>query len=197
MRSRARWLLGTVALGLFATALAQDRPPEDRRIHLRVNGFAYYSVDGDVRRVMGAPAFALGLSAGPEVLEHRWMVRPEFSALFLQGRRSLEGGNNRLTLMSLKAVVERKFGSPDQTSQPYVRAGLGVGYNDYRLDREDAPSVFNTYSARRLAFTASLEAGVFFDERIRAYARYHYYPRADGFDFSGLELGVAVSVFRF
>jgi hypothetical protein len=174
-----------------------QRAPQDRRLHARLTGLAYFPAGSDARRVLGEPAVAFGLSFSPDQLEDGWRFRPDLSFFSIQGRRSVEGGFNRLTAIPLKATFDRRFGAAEGGMQPYARFGVGVAYLDYRLDREDAPGVVNTYRGDRFALTASAEVGAILQERFRVYARYHYFPEVDRFDVSGLELGLAVSLFRF
>jgi hypothetical protein len=101
-------------------------------------------------------------------------------------------GDNKVAMVTPSATMYKDFAEPGQKNYPYVGAGLGLTYFDYRL-RNGAQ--FD--SVKRIGPSAHLIAGYVFDGKFFVSARYNIAPTYDGYGFSGLTLSAGFGFIRF
>lgn len=121
-------------------------------------------------------------------------VAPELDAI--EG----SGNGNSFLIIPFTMGYEKDFTSSLTTGSrhtgvsfvPYVRAGVGIAYFDYNITGTNS---FD-YSTQRVGGAANIEGGLKISNDAKVFVKYNWFTVEQGFNFSGLELGVVLSLFK-
>lgn len=147
----------------------------------------YFPTSGKMRDALGNNFFDVGLSA-----PFAQMKPDGTQASSSFGVITANRNGNRLFILPATFGVMKMMGR-GQESKPYVAARAGIAYYDYRITD---PSTLVRKSGNRIGYTGNLEAGVILSQNLRVAARYNWFSKVDGFDFTGIELKLAYQFFR-
>jgi hypothetical protein len=97
---------------------------------------------------------------------------------------------NRLLLVPVTFEAEQQLTlNPAATTRPYVKAFAGIAYMDYGITMGGT-----RYDDKLIRTTIGAELGIVFAERFRLSARYNAFPKASGFDFSGMSVNLTFNL---
>ena len=151
----------------------------------------YYPSIGEIKNLIGSQFLTYGVSLwGGNSTSNG--ISPQLD--FIEG----SGNGNTFLLVPLTYGYEKDFTSSLTTGTrgtgvnfiPYVRAGVGICYFDYNITNG------YDYSTQRLGGTGNIEAGLKISNSAKIFARYNWFTPEQGFNFSGLEIGVVLSLFK-
>lgn len=101
-------------------------------------------------------------------------------------RTSYQGGRNRVRLYTVGFGFQRGFGERANV-RPYVVAHIGPYYGEVRVPLENIDE-------SKLGLNLNACAGIIFNRRFYVEARYDYFSKIAGFDFSGFSIGAGVKL---
>lgn len=184
MKKLSLALLTTLAAG---SAMAQ--------IPVGVDLGVFLPSDGDVKDVYGKSWFRIGVTPLSFQKPGNW--RFTFDLGFLKRSNDLEvpegkgGGTvlrNDVTLIPLTFGYTRSF-SENTDFMPYVALRAGPYYVDVNSDAFGVDD-------KGFGINANAAFGVSFSQRFYIEARYDYYSKFKGIDFSGLSFSAGVKLFE-
>lgn len=190
MRNNLKAIILTGALMASVPALAQvvtTRREDDRNVYIAANGSFFFPTQGRLKDAFDDQIVFAGLSFAQNNLDYNWRVRPDFGVF------NANRNGNRLLIVPVTASVSRIFAQPGDSFQPYVKLEGGIAYTDYAIT--DRATAIRT-SGNKVLPTGGAEVGLILSQRVRVFASYHTYGKADGWDFSGFQIGAVFSLFR-
>jgi hypothetical protein len=115
-------------------------------------------------------------------------LRTDFGVLTAQRN------GNKLLILPFTLQTEFRLTQDENRGgfQPYARLGAGAAYYDYAITTTGGRNAAKTFG-----LTSSAELGVVFAQRWNLYGKYQYFQRRGGFDFSGVTVGVSLSLLNF
>ncbi len=142
--------------------------------------------DTKIQSVLGKDIFKFGLDLGPAPKISDGRFGPSLAAL------SISNGGQNITVLA--GMISYNFPIPElnKNFEPYVKAGLGGAYADYTFNYAGSH-----YAAKKLLPIAQLKAGIIFDKNYELSLAYDWLGSTDGFNFSGLNISLSYTVFRF
>lgn len=143
----------------------------------------YYFSDSRLRNTFGSPVFNVGLGAASAVSSGLDVI-------------SASRNGSKLFLVPLTFSVKKDLGGDkfaEVPYQPYVRLAAGVAYYDIAVTV--APG--DRRSEKTFGLTGAAELGINVTERLNVYARYNFFQKRAGLDFSGFNFGISYAFFRF
>jgi len=171
-------------LGVLAVSVASAQ--SSKGIEFGPTTGLYYPIDSKVRDLFGSGfRFSLSPTSGDIPTELKWL--PSISAI------SDSKDGNKFFLFPVTASYVRHLSAVvDQRVVPYIKFSVGAAYYDYSL--QYAPG--DRRSKKTVGYTTGLEFGVRVSRLITGYAKYNYFSKSDGLDFSGVSLGLEFNLFR-
>lgn len=144
-------------------------------------------MDSEIRDLVGKSFLQFGFSPSVGVQKEKFSIRPELS--FLGG----SGNGNRFSIFALPITATLPLGMPGQKDMPYVAAGLGPTYFDYRITRPAGPTTFDKSG---IGWISHIEAGYVLGDRLKLSARYNMLSESEGFNFNGFQLSLSWQFFK-
>ncbi len=149
----------------------------------------YFPTNGLIRDRFGNKVFDVGFSAPFQGVQNQGGQQSSTSF----GIISAEKSGDRMMIIPATFGIMKMTGGRGEGTKPYVAARAGVAYFDYRVTDPDTAS---RRSGRKFNFTANVEGGLILNQNLRLAAKYNWFPKVDGFDFSGIEVKLSYQFFR-
>ncbi len=179
MNSTLKGWVVIAALTVFSgAALAQN--PNARGTYLGLEVGAYLPSDNSIKSAFGSTLPRIGINFINNQRPEMWKPMVNFSVI------GANKNGNRFLLIPVTVGLGRQFGSDNSSARPYIRAGAGLAYVSYAIGPTGSRVSDNT-----IQFTGAAEGGVLLSDRVRISAAYNYFPKQNGFDFSGWEVKVS------
>lgn len=186
--------LGSMAPARFAVIAASlavlvgpahSQAIEVSEFGLGVSFGAYFPQSREIRDLLGGTWISYGVSPVRRENPSGW----KFDLSFDYVARSKNG--NRVSVLGVGFGVRKVFGTNNEF-RPYVAAHVGPAYMDYAIFRGAS-----RIADRKLSLMGNLEVGVIISDKIKIRARYVPIAKSDGFDFSGISIGITYQLLRF
>ncbi|MFQ3586309.1 MAG: hypothetical protein SNJ74_07540 [Fimbriimonadaceae bacterium] len=192
-------LLGVVLAGVLAGgAVAQDAPNASQEAQPRrgswwaIDGGAFIPSSGEIRDRFGDTLLRIGARPFEAKIRDNWTFTTDITVLSARGKGS------KLFALPVTAGVTRAFARKEDDFVPIVTIATGPAYYDYSILRADpVQPVLNRISTKRVGWNAHVETAFIVNQRLAIALRYDWYSKTDGFDFSGLSVGLSYAVARF
>jgi hypothetical protein len=152
----------------------------------------YFPSSSTIRNLIGSQFLTYGITPWSGNSNNGGLT-PEID--FITG----SGNGNTFLLVPVVYAYEKDFTSHYSTGVhtgtsfvPYLRISAGVAYFDYNI----TDSVGSDYSLQRLGGTAGLEAGLKITNSAKVFVKYNLFTKEQQFDFSGIQIGLTLSLFK-
>jgi hypothetical protein len=146
----------------------------------------YLPTSGEIRDLFGDSQFSVGLRP--------WNRNRNTSNGFSPEIDLIDGSNNgnKFFVAPIAVAYEKDMSARigRRSTIPYIRASAGVAYFDYSITREDGVH----YGLKRLGGSLGLEAGLKLSSTAKAFIKYDLLSTEQHFNFSGFQIGAAVSI---
>lgn len=170
-------------LGWGMVAPAEAR--EERSLGVQVG--TYLPSSGVTQRLFGKQWNTFSLAPRP------FDLKPGLSQTTDVAFMGRDRTGNRIFILMPTYGVRYVMGDINSRgTTPYVAARVGPAYYDYSFTNRGV-----YHSAKRIGFAGHAEAGVWINRTFRVYTRYNTMSQFEGVRFDGLEIGLAISLFRF
>lgn len=141
---------------------------------------------GLLRERFGSSVLRLGLT--PMMVRRTPDWRPSIELGFV----GASGHGDHFAVYPVTVGVQKSFGDANETVVPFIRAGVGGAYFDYKIT--DDSSVI--HRGHKIGATTALEAGIMSGKNFRASVRYYAMPKQSGVDFSGFLISASFGIFK-
>lgn len=139
----------------------------------------YVPTNGAIRDAFGSSIFHFGFGGSAPTRTGNLQMGTQLD--FITASKN----GNRLFMAPLTYNVEQQLTmDPNATVKPYVKGFAGIAYIDYGISVG-----IDRFESRVFRPTFGGELGIVLSDHLRVSARYNFFSKADGFDFSGLTVG--------
>lgn len=166
--------------------------PADRKQDWGINVGAYFPVDSEIRDQFGDALLRIGISPISRKFDKDRDITTDVNILWA------EEDDSKLLLIPFTVGLTMGFGP--EGSRSYVSINGGPAYADYRLfrvvDSGGEGLVLQEYKDRTITWNINAEIGWMITPRFAITGRYDWFPKHDGFDFSGYSFFINYTFFR-
>lgn len=176
-----------VCSALLTTALVAVSHAQFQAINLGASIGAYYPLSSEIRDVFGSRILKVGIQP----------VQSQTLGGGVSGSIDLITANSNgssFYIIPVTVSYEKSLSSGPKIplAAPYIKFSAGIAYFNFDLTLNSGQK----FSSTRTGTTAGVELGYKFLSNAKIFAKYNYFVRQEGLDFSGIQVGAVVSLFK-
>jgi hypothetical protein len=171
---------------LVAASVLANAQSKFKFDYIGVEAGAFFPKSHLLRDRFGDSIFRIGIT--PVMIKRQKDWVPSFEVGFM----GATGHGDHFGVFPLTVGVQKSFGDPNQSTVPFIRAGAGAAYFDYKLTNPD----LSESRGHKFGGVTALEAGFISGHRFKASVRYYLFQKQSGVDFSGFLISGTIGAFK-